>query len=200
MSIFWGQGFAQHPVSIINASKSLVCLSKVTCKVDHCLKCIFFTYWNEHISFPYSSLFNRDDHLTESCYVRGLDTVLHLFLGHFLSTIKTLTQDFNWEVRGNFLFSVENGVKVIEIILMSVRGKLNRKREQNEGWRTTLGTPIFKEWAEMEELAKRSINERMISLNPKRTLFQKVRGEGEQNRWSNKMTLLFSLSAPTSSK
>ena len=132
MSIFWGQGFAQHPVSIINASKSLVCLSKVTCKVDHCLKCIFFTYWNEHISFPYSALFNRDDHLTESCYVRSLDTVLHLFLGHFLSTIKTLTQDFNWEVRGNFLFSVENGVKVIEIILMSVRGKLNRKREQRQ--------------------------------------------------------------------
>ena len=26
------------------------------------------------------------------------------------------------------MFSVENGVKVIEIILMSVRGNLNRKR------------------------------------------------------------------------
>ena len=116
VSIFWGQGFAQHPVSIINASKSLVCLSKVTCKVDNCLKCIFFTYWNEHISFPYRALFNRDDHLTESCYIRGLDTALNLSLGHFLSFIKTVvssTQDFNWEVRGNFLFSVENGVKVI---------------------------------------------------------------------------------------
>ena len=131
VSIFWGHGFAQHPVSIINASKSLACLSKVTCKVDNCLKCIFFTYWNEHISFPYRALFNKDDHLTESCYIRGLDTAVDLLLGHFLSSIKTVissTQDFNWEVRGNFLFSVENGVKVIEIILMSVRGNLNRKR------------------------------------------------------------------------